>query len=212
MAKKKYYVVWEGRNPGVYDTWAECEAQVKGFAGAQFKSFPSLNLAEEAFKGNSQIVYKAPGKKEPKPELTPDMMEKFGIIQNSIAVDAACSGNPGLMEYQGVYTATGTECFHFGPVEDGTNNVGEFLALVHGLAWLKQQKLDIPVYSDSRNAIGWVQKKKCNTKLKRTAKNVQLFDMIARGEKWLKENSYTTKILKWDTKNWGEIPADFGRK
>lgn len=212
MAKKKYYVVWEGRNPGVYESWAECEAQVKGFAGAQFKSFESLNVAEEAFRGNSQIIYNTGGKREAKPELTPAMMEKFGIIQNSLAVDAACSGNPGLMEYQGVYTATGTPCFHFGPVDDGTNNVGEFLALVHGLAWLKQNKLDLPVYSDSRNAIGWVQKKKCNTKLKQTRKNAQLFEMIARGEKWLKENTYTTKILKWDTKTWGEIPADFGRK
>lgn len=211
MAKQKYYVVWKGRNPGVYETWAECEAQVKGFAGAEFKSFASINLAEEAFRGNSQIIFSAP-KASQKVELTPEAMTKFGIIQNSIAVDAACSGNPGKMEYQGVYTATGTECFHFGPAEDGTNNVGEFLALVHGLAWLKQHRLDIPIYSDSRNAIGWVAKKKCNTKLKPTRNNQKLFELIERGEKWLKENTWNNKILKWETKLWGEIPADFGRK
>ncbi len=210
MAKNKYYVVWTGRNPGVYESWAECEAQVKGFAGAEFKGFPSLNLAEEAFRGNSQIILNAP--KKEKVALTPEIMQKFGIIENSIAVDAACSGNPGLMEYQGVYTATGTECFHVGPLEDGTNNVGEFLALVHGLAWLKQHKLDIPIYSDSRNAIGWIEKKKCNTKLAHTRKNAKIFELIQRGETWLRQNTWTNKIIKWDTKNWGEIPADFGRK
>lgn len=212
MAKKKYYVVWKGKNPGVYDTWSECQAQVSGFAGAEFKSFPSLSVAEQAFRGESQVIFSAPNSKTAKAELSPELMQQFGIIENSIAVDAACSGNPGLMEYQGVYTATETECFHFGPVPDGTNNVGEFLALVHGLAWLKQNKLDIPVYSDSRNAIGWVAKKKCNTKLKLTSKNAKLFELIARGEKWLKENTWNNKIIKWETKVWGEIPADFGRK
>ncbi len=212
MAKQKFYVVWKGRNPGVYETWDECQAQVSGFAGAEFKSFPSLSVAEQAFRGESQVIFSTGGKKAQQAELTPELMQKFGIIENSIAVDAACSGNPGLMEYKGVYTATGTECFHFGPAEDGTNNVGEFLALVHGLAWLKQHKLDIPIYSDSRNAIGWIQKKKCNTKLKPTRKNANLFELIARGEKWLKENTWTNKIIKWETKVWGEIPADFGRK
>lgn len=212
MAKQKFYVVWKGKNPGVYETWAECQAQVSGFAGAEFKSFPSLSVAEQAFRGESQVIFSAPGPKTAKPELTPELMQQFGIIENSIAVDAACSGNPGLMEYQGVYTATGTECFHFGPAEGGTNNVGEFLALVHGLAWLKQHKLDIPIYSDSRNAIGWVAKKKCNTKLKLTSKNAKLFELIARGENWLKNNSWKNQILKWETKVWGEIPADFGRK
>ena len=212
MAKQKFYVVWEGRNPGVYESWEECQAQVKGFAGAQFKSYPTINTAEQAFAGGSQIVRKTPGPKEPKPELDQAFMQRNGIIENSIAVDAACSGNPGKMEYQGVYTATGTEIFKVGPYEDGTNNIGEFLALVHGLAWLKQQKLDIPIYSDSRNAILWIKKKQCNTKLANTGKNAEIFNLIQRAEYWLRNNSYTTNILKWNTREWGEIPADFGRK
>ena len=131
---------------------------------------------------------------------------------NSIAVDAACSGNPGKMEYRGVYTATKQELFHVGPFEQGTNNIGEFLALVHGLAFLKQQNSALPLYSDSRNAIGWVQKKKCKTLLEREPRNEAIFDLIERAEKWLNENNYTTPILKWETSEWGEIPADFGRK
>ena len=116
------------------------------------------------------------------------------------------------MEYRGVDTQTHKQLFHQGPFQQGTNNVGEFLALVHGIAYLKQQKSDRNIYSDSRIAIGWVKKKKCNTKLKRTTKNKNLFELVLRAENWLKNNTYTTTIIKWETKAWGEIPADFGRK
>jgi ribonuclease HI len=116
------------------------------------------------------------------------------------------------MEYRGVYTETSEELFHIGPFPQGTNNVGEFLALVHGLALLKQRNSALPVYSDSMNAIKWVKNKKCKTLLARSAANAKIFDLIERAEKWLKENTYTTTILKWETSEWGEIPADFGRK
>ena len=133
------------------------------------------------------------------------------VIDNSLAVDAACSGNPGPMEYRGVHIASRQEIFHFGPMK-GTNNIGEFLAIVHGLALLKNKGFDMPIYSDSANAISWVRQKKCKTKLPRTPETEELFLLIERAEKWLRENTYTTRILKWETKEWGEIPADFGRK
>lgn len=133
-------------------------------------------------------------------------------MKESVAVDAACSGNPGKMEYRGVYVATGEEIFHFGPLEGGTNNIGEFLGIVHALALLKQQNSPIPVYSDSNNAIKWVKNKKCNTKLKPTNENKYLFEVISRAEKWLAENDYSNPVIKWETDKWGEIPADFGRK
>ena len=99
----------------------------------------------------------------------------------------------------------------FGPMK-GTNNIGEFLAIVHGLALLKKKGFDMPIYSDSANAISWVRQKKCKTKLPRNEETEELFTVIERAEKWLRENTYTTRILKWETKVWGEIPADFGRK
>ena len=133
------------------------------------------------------------------------------VTANAWAVDAACSGNPGRMEYRGIDLATGAVVFHYGPVF-GTNNIGEFLAIVHGLALLKQKQLDLPLYSDSRNAILWVKKKKCKTTLPRNAKTEALFQLIERAERWLSTNTYTTPILKWETDRWGEIPADFGRK
>ena len=134
------------------------------------------------------------------------------IIRESIAVDAACSGNPGLMEYRGVFVADGVEIFHVGPLEEGTNNIGEFLAIVHALALLQKSGRETPLYTDSVNAMKWVERKKCNTKLEQSERNRPLFDLIARAEKWLRENSYKNPILKWETKKWGEIPADFGRK
>lgn len=209
--KSKYYVVWKGLNPGIYDNWAECKMQVDGQGDAKYKSFESRDLAVEAFdKGFEHYIKKGEASKT---------APSFGTtrvvgdpIQHTLAVDAACSGNPGPMEYRGVYTATGQEYFRIGPFDMGTNNVGEFLALVHGLAFLKKQNSNLPLYSDSRNAISWVKKKQCKTMLLRTARNEQIFDLIERAEKWLKENAYTTEILKWETDVWGEIPADFGRK
>ena len=208
--KPKYYVVWQGVEPGIYETWEECLLQTKGFAGAKYKSFESMQEAEAAFASSPYDYVK------PKAEKTPPARRKDAplppeVLENSLAVDAACSGNPGQMEYRGVHVASRQQIFHFGPLY-GTNNIGEFLAIVHGLALLKQKNIQMPIYSDSVNAIGWVKKKQCKTKLERNEKTEELFKLIERAEKWLAQNTYTTQILKWDTKKWGEIPADFGRK
>lgn len=134
------------------------------------------------------------------------------VEANAWAVDAACSGNPGPMEYQAVDLATGAQVFHFGPVH-GTNNIGEFLAIVHALALMEQQGIQgKTIYSDSYNAILWVNKKKCKTKLERTPKTEPLFQIIQRAEKWLQTHTVRVPIIKWETKKWGEVPADFGRK
>ncbi len=207
MAKQKFYVVWQGRKPGIYTSWKECEAQVSGFENAQYKAFDSMVEAEKAFSDNPWKYFNI---KKREPEQISFSVNQ--IIKESVAVDAACSGNPGKMEYRGVCVATGEEIFHFGPLEGGTNNIGEFLGIVHALALLKQQNNAIPVYSDSINAIKWVKKKKCNTKLKPTNENKYLFELISRAEKWLTENDYPNPIIKWETDKWGEIPADFGRK
>lgn len=133
------------------------------------------------------------------------------VSADAWAVDAACSGNPGRMEYQGIDLATGTQVFHFGPVH-GTNNIGEFLAIVHALALMERQGLRKTIYSDSYNAILWVSKKKCKTTLARDAQTAQLFDIIGRAEAWLRTHAIQVPIIKWETSAWGEIPADFGRK
>lgn len=211
MAKKeKFYVVWKGKRPGVYTSWDDCKAAITGFKGAQYKSFSTFDQAKKAYNSNYE-EYK--GKKNSAPGLTPEQLLAIGQPNyHSISVDAASSGNPGVMEYQGVDTKSGKKIFRQGPFVEGTNNIGEFLAIVHGLAFLKQHKSDRIVYTDSRTAMSWVRKKTCNTKLVETTKNKELFNLIRRAIKWLKTNSYDTPIVKWETKAWGEIPADFGRK
>lgn len=204
-------MVWKGRNPGIFDNWAECKMQVEGEEGAKYKAFENRELAFEAFEKGYESYIKPAATSRACVSKTP-VAQDAGPVWNSLAVDAACSGNPGDMEYRGVYTATGQELFRIGPFHEGTNNIGEFLALVHGLAFLKQKNSALPLYSDSRNAIGWVEKKKCKTQLERTSRNEAIFDLIERAEKWLRENEYTTSVLKWETSRWGEIPADFGRK
>lgn len=209
--KRKYYTVWEGRNPGVYLTWEECQAQTNGFPEAKYKSFPTPELAEKAFKEGSEAYW---GKKEVATSENLFDLEDYtpAPVEEAICVDAACSGNPGKMEYRGVALEDGMEMFHKGPFEDGTNNVGEFLAIVHALALYNNYEKAIPVYSDSKIAINWVKDKKCRTKLERTNKNAVLFDLIRRAEKWLETHTYQNPLLKWETKMWGEIPADFNRK
>lgn len=211
MAKKeKFYVVWFGNPPGIFGSWEECKRSINGVKGAQYKSFLTFAEAKTAY-NKEYADYKGVNTK--KKALTQEELEKIGDPNlYTISVDAASSGNPGKMEYRGVDTQTHEQLFHQGPFLQGTNNVGEFLALVHGIAYLKEINSDRDIYSDSRIAMGWVKKKKCNTKLKRTSKNEKLFTLIARAEAWLKKNTYTTKVLKWETKAWGEIPADFGRK
>ena len=215
MSKKKerYYTVWHGNKTGVFDTWKECSNQIKGFPGAKYKSFDTKKEAEDAFSGNwsNFISFQKSGKDTTK-KTYKNLPEAQQPIRESICVDAACSGNPGNMEYRGVDFKTGLEIFRQGPYKNGTNNIGEFLAIVHALALVKNYEKPIPIYSDSKIAISWVSQKKCKTKLEENSKNTDLFGIVERAEKWLKVNSYKNPVLKWQTNIWGEIPADFGRK
>lgn len=208
--KKKWYVVWEGRKPGIYTTWAACEAQVKGLGGTKYKSFPTKGSAEKAYGEHHSEHY---GKKTFAPSLSNEQLAKLGKpIMISIAVDGAGNNQKGTVEYRGVFTETVTEVFRKGPFQDGTNNLVEFLALVHALAWCKKNKIEYPIYSDSRTAMSWVRRKECRSKKARSNKNTEIYGLVDRAVHWLKNNSYSNKILKWETKAWGEIPADYGRK
>ena len=213
MAKNKFYVVWQGRNPGIYSNWEACKKEVEGCNGAKYKGFPDRLTAETAFQKGPEEYW---GKDvAPVVDLSKAAEQP---VSPAIAVDAACAGNPGKMEYQGVFVDFGTQpattvnLFKSPVFENGTNNIGEFLAIVHALAWMKQKHVQYPIYSDSVNAQLWIKQKKCKTKLQPNAKNEYLFQLIARAENWLNNNTIDVPILKWKTEIWGEIPADFGRK
>ena len=211
--RKKFYVVWNGYATGVFDSWEECQLQVQGYPGAKYKAFDSQEAAVAAYRGDpaeqmellKSIVTHKP--------VTTDYSQFPEIQLDSLAVDAACSRNPGPVEYQGVWVRTGERIFKVGPLTGGTNNLGEFLALVHGLALLKAQgRPQVPIYTDSRTARSWVKRGSPKTTLGRTPENAELFNLVDRAVAWLASNVITNPILTWDTPKWGEIPADFGRK
>jgi len=211
--KKKFYVVWEGHMPGVYDNWAECQLQIKGCPSAKFKSFSSLAEANAAMDAGAEMHIGNKQKSSSRAGSLLHWKDNPEIDQHALSVDAACSGNPGTMEYRGLWIEHGDVLFHQGPFQQSTNNIGEFLGLVHALAYFNMTgEHDVTIYTDSRTAMAWVRNKKVKTTLKRTTSNAKSFELIDRAIKWLQTHSYSNPIVKWDTKNWGEIPADFGRK
>ncbi|MCS6822523.1 MAG: ribonuclease H family protein [Microscillaceae bacterium] len=211
--KKKYYVVWKGYQVGIFDNWNECKRQVEGYSGAKYKSFDSLAEAQDAFRLGCEYIFDQTRRQD---ECSPFQRLQHHAtppLWQSISVDAACVGNPGKLEYRGVYTDTGKEIFRQGVFEEGTNNIGEFLAIVHALAFLqKNAQFDMPIYTDSLTALSWIREKKAKTQLTENERNKSLFELLKRAEQWLNTHTYANPILYWRTDLWGEIPADFGRK
>ena len=120
----KWYVVWCGRETGVCDSWAECEARVKEFPGAQYKSYKTQEEAIRAFReGNADMGVLRAIAQAPKLHVNYEAIPE--IERDSIAVDGACSGNPGVMEYRGVDVMTGAELFR--------NTFGDIPILLTGL-------------------------------------------------------------------------------
>ncbi|NMO97951.1 ribonuclease H [Paenibacillus lemnae] len=221
MAKSKYYVVWVGAQPGIYSSWGECQQQVNQFTGAKFKAFESRSEAEKAYalgwkafwgkQGGTSTASKS-GKSRSTGTGKSPAVDPGDIDYDSISVDVGTRGNPGPVEYKGVDTQTGDIIFSRGPIPKGTNNLGEFLAIVHALAYLHQQGSSKTVYSDSANALKWVKQKKAVSTLPRDASTREIWELVDRAEAWLRTHTYNNKVLKWHTKDWGEIKADYGRK
>lgn len=211
MKQAKYYVVWKGLQPGIYTSWADCKAQVQGVEGALYKSFATEAEARSAYDEPPHLHIKPRAASRVRAEQEKAAARDAVIVGDAWAVDAACSGNPGPMEYRCVDLADGKEVFHFGPIY-GTNNIGEFLAIVHALALQKQLGIRRTIYSDSRNAMAWARAGHCRTKLPLHAKSEQVLRLVERAEAWLAKNGISVPVLKWQTELWGEVPADFGRK
>lgn len=208
--KNNFYVVWKGLKPGIYKSWNDCQKQINGYAGAKYKGFKTQQLAQKAFNEGPENYW---GKNVVESTLSQEELNRIGKpIFDSIVVDAAHSSSSNQVEYKGIYLKNGEVVFQKGPYNDGTNNIGEFLAIVHALAYLKKNNSTIPVYSDSKYARQWVKDKEARTNNERKESNEELFQLLERAVKWLKENKYSNKVLKWETKAWGENPADFGRK
>ncbi|SFM02645.1 ribonuclease HI [Paenibacillus sp. 1_12] len=224
MAKQKYYVVWEGKVPGIYETWAECQQQTNGYPQAKFKAYESAGDAQAALARGWKSSFAAAKAGTGGAVSSSSSTKKAGaksaaisglpqqVVLDSISVDVGSKGNPGIVEYKGVSTRTGEVIFEHPPIAKGTNNLGEFLAIVHALAYLKQRGSTMTVYSDSMTAMSWIRKKAVATTLPRDASTEEIWTLVDRALSWLHTNTYSNPILKWDTKAWGEIKADYGRK
>ncbi len=218
-AGKKYYVVFAGRNPGVYDDWSDAREQIEGFDGARYKGYGSAAEAAEAYRKASgkndgdlgRFLAGASRRALPKPGQ-PDYFTNPEVDLDAWAVDASCLGNPGRMEYQGVELMTGRTLFRIGPFDDATNNIGEFLAIVHAMALMAKEGKYHNIYSDSVSGMAWARTRKVKTQLKPTPRNAKVFELMARAVTWLNTHQFPSKVMKWQTEKWGEIPADFGRK
>ncbi|MFF2093508.1 ribonuclease H [Paenibacillus sp. NPDC058174] len=230
MAASKYYVVWVGKKTGVYGTWKECQEQVNGFPEAKYKSFETKAQADQAFKEGwkgywgkgssaskpgSSSASAAKGKpyaKVASKSTAPVPQAALEIDYDSISVDVGTRGNPGPVEYKGVDTQTGDILFYVGPIPNGTNNLGEFIAVVHALDYLKKQGSGKTIYSDSRTALAWLRNQKIASSLTRDESTKRIWELADWALEWLRSNSYSNQVVKWNTEEWGEIRADFGRK
>lgn len=215
----KYYVVFKGHNPGIYEDWEETKLQVSGFPGASYKGYNTVEEATEAYRNftaaeDMEDIMKMmdAAVKETKDSNGNVSRDNPEVDWDAWAVDASCRKNPGPMEYRGVELKTGKVIFQRGPYEDGTNNIGEFLALVHAMALMTQRGEYHNIYTDSETAMKWWKRRNPNTKLKPTSKNARIFDLMARAKVWINTHQFPAKVMKWQTERWGEIPADFGRK
>jgi ribonuclease HI len=239
MAKQKHYVVWEGKVPGIYTSWADCQMQTNGYPQAKFKAYESAAEAQAALArgwkasfasakaaagasagsgsgGSSASGSSAGGSAATKGAKSAKSAANGNlpaqVVLDSISVDVGSKGNPGIVEYKGVSTRTGEVIFEHPPIAKGTNNLGEFLAIVHALAYLKQRGSTMTIYSDSMTAMSWIRKQAVATTLPRDASTKEIWTLVDRALSWLHNNTYSNPILKWDTKAWGEIKADYGRK
>ncbi len=184
--KQKYYVVWVGIEPGIYDNWEDAQEQVVSYPGAKYKSFSSYEQAVAAFRGNDSDECRTLLEYARRPAAATNYTALPGIAPDAIAVDAACSGNPGKLEYRGVEIASGNELFHMGPFPVGTNNIGEYLALVHALALCAQRgETRRTIYSDSRTALAWLSRHGSNTRLTPCADTAYLRQLLARADAWV---------------------------
>lgn len=214
MSNSKFYVVWAGYQPGIYDSWEECKAQIDGFSGARFRAFPTCEEATIAFRKEMDAEEMKFYTFFTKRQAQKVNYEAFPEIRlDAIAVDGACDKNPGgNVEYQGVMVGTGQRIFHFGPEAGGSNNIGEYLGLVHALAYLAQKgDTTTPIYTDSRTALSWVTHRRHKSTVAMSP-DCKLAQLLARADHWLATHTWQNPIYKWDTEKWGEIPADFGRK
>lgn len=147
----KFYVVWKGRTPGIYSDWNSCNAQVHGFPGPKFKSFPTREAAEAAYaKGSSagsapsrtrSPASRSPASRRAGPKTWTGAEVDALKVDTKIFSDGACDPNPGQAgSGVAVYRDDVLEELWYGLYEpQGTNNTAELHALHQALLMAKEE-------------------------------------------------------------------------
>jgi ribonuclease HI len=161
MAAQKFYVVWVGKQPGIYTTWSEAEQQVKGFPKAKFKSFASKPLAQEAY---AQGITSSTSKRTTSKKLAKKTESSHVLTADvDIFCDGACDPNPGKAGTGiAIYKQQKVDQLWYGLYNPkGTNNTAELLGLYHSLMIAKDElKKDqsITIHCDSKYSIDCITK------------------------------------------------------
>lgn len=210
-----FYGVWVGRSPGVYDNWNACKAQTDKFPAAKFRKLKSTDYKQALAEFNAENISPVTISQTNTSSKSKPVLDCGSLPENDIlTVDGASNGHN--CEFRAVWFPSNKEVFASKVYDGGTNNIAEFLGLVFALKHLMEKKLPLKVYSDSVTAMAWFRNMKANTTAHQTGKATQeLTNLIEGAEKFLQNNRdvlSNAQVLKWDTKNWGEIAADYGRK
>lgn len=205
---KKFYVVWAGRETGIFTDWNTCKKQVEKFAGARYKSFPTAAEAEAAFNGTSTSTNAKNGTKstsQKKPSAaqgiktyTADDIAKMSI-DTHIFTDGGCEPNPGKAgSGVAIYRNNTIDELWYGLYNpQGTNNTAELHALHQALVMAKdeiEKEKSVAIFCDSKYsiqcvtqwAIGW--EKKGWTKKGGEIKNLTLIQAMFALHQEIKNN------------------------
>lgn len=213
MAKNKFYVVWKGRDTGIFTSWSEVNELIKGFSGAEYKSYADQETAELEFslgspkgRSNDENHTTTKLKEEPSDDhKAPD--------HECLTVDGSYLGGKKIMQYRCVWNQSKEEVFSTKPIEGGNQNIAEFLALVGAMKYrVSTKQYDLHIYSDSQTALSWVR----NCKIKSSYDLSQLDEVVQEriygALKFIAKSGVRKNLYKWDSALWGDIPADYGRK
>lgn len=159
MAGKKFYVVWTGRQQGIFSDWPAARASVERFAGARYKSFPTYAEAERAFKGGKPAASRAGSRAKTAPVREAPALDAQYDLQ--IYCDGACEPNPG-------HAGSGIAVYRHGKVSElwyglhnphGTNNTAELNALHYALR-MAERALEVEegveILSDSKYSLSCI--------------------------------------------------------
>ena len=175
---KKFYVVWQGKTPGIYTDWNSCKQQVDKFAGARYKSFPTQAEAQQAFNGGGHLSKSVISGSAVSPLAKSNVVKKpasHATAKNSIKTytaadiakmpvdvkiytDGGCEPNPGQSgSGMAVYRAERIAELWYGLYNAmGTNNTAELNALHQALIMARtesQLSQSVAIFCDSKYAI-----------------------------------------------------------